>query len=154
MTTRALVVLGSMALALSGCAAGASGASTPAPTPTPTFSVRCLPPVPNVTLAYPIGGSTGVPPSAGQIVFQASSGANLSSWQVQLVPSSGAPALGGGTLGAPPNPLPSPIATLGPNSAYLGATLPLLSAATQYQVQLLPQPACLGPMSLGVFTTQ
>lgn len=152
MPLRVLVLLGMFAIGLVGCS---SSAATPAPMPSATPPPACLPPVPNITQAYPVSGSSGVSSAVTQLVFQASSGIDLSSWKVQLVPANSSPTVISNALGGPPNPLPSPIAPLAPGNAYFGASVPPLNSATQYQVAVfMPNLTCLAPLPTGMFTTQ
>ena len=152
MSFRAFALLGLFAFGLAGCA---SSAASPTPAPTSTPPPACYPPVPAITQAYPLSGSSGISSAVGLIVFQAASSLNLSSWQVQLLPGTASPTILGSALGGPPSPLPSPIAPLVAGNAYFGASLPPLNAATQYQVQVfMPGLACLAPLPTGMFTTQ
>lgn len=126
------------------------GACTAGSTPNPGPSVACLVAQVFLLQAYPQSGTTGVPVTTASLVFGIPSGA--SGYGLQLV--ANGQTRNGSALGAPPSPLPSPLATLPANYVYAGASPPPLQAATTYTVQLSQPITCLGPATTGTFSTQ
>jgi hypothetical protein len=111
-------------------------------------------------MLYPIPGATGVSSAAGYLVFATS--ALPSDFKPSLVPATGA-IVPVGPLGAPPVPLPSPIATplavaaTVPRAMIYGAAHPTLAANTTYTVEFAsegsgPCPTLVEPS--GSFTTR
>ena len=105
------------------------------------------------SLIYPIPGSTGVPDTLGSLVFFDAPNAD----QISL--HAGSATIQAGAIGAPPSPLPSPIATLLSSSVGLqGASVPALQPATTYDVSVFqPNGVDCGPArsySIGRFTTR
>ncbi|MBV9440762.1 MAG: hypothetical protein JOZ24_12290 [Candidatus Eremiobacteraeota bacterium] len=139
-----------LAAATAGCAAPASSnACGPIPAVV----------VPGLVLVYPANGSTNVPRTVGQLVFQNGyTGESTIQLFVGTVASSPV-----GPLGPPPSPLPSPLPTAPPNSVnfYLAASVPTLAPSTTYSVTYDftyqdSQPPCIktGHAIAGTFTTQ
>ena len=110
-------------------------------------------------LLFPIPGATGVPTTAGNLIFAAPS---LSDFVTSLVPAPPAfgappPPVPAGAFGAPPSPLPGPSATAPPGDEIFAAAYPALSANTTYAVTFAPlrgTGTCTIPVgSSGSFTT-
>jgi len=134
-----------VAIAFGGCTG--DGAN-----PNPGPSIACEVAQVFLLQAFPITGATGVPVTTPSLVFAIPQAANPAGYQVQLV--ANGQTRSGGVLGAPPSPLPSPIATPPPNYVYAGASPPPLQASTSYLVQLTTPITCLGPETTGTFSTQ
>jgi hypothetical protein len=130
----------------------AFGACTAGGTPNPQPSIMCLIAQPFLLQAFPISGSTGVPVATASFVFGIPQGSTASAYGLQLFANGQTHA--GSALGAPPSPLPSPIATLPANYVYAGASPPALQSSTTYTVQLTQPITCLGPATTGTFSTQ
>lgn len=135
----------SVALAFGACTAGNGN-------PNPEPSIACEVAQILLVQAFPITGTTGVPVTTPSLVFSIPQSVTPSAYGLQLV--ANGQTRSGGVLGAPPSPLPSPIATPPPNYVYAGASPPPLQASTGYLVQLATPITCLGPETTGTFSTQ
>jgi hypothetical protein len=144
-----LVLISLATLAVAAAVGGCAGSSG---TPNPQPSVVCEVAEILLVQAYPVPGATGISASTASLVFGIPGSATPSAYQVELVANGQTHA--GSVLGAPPSPLPSPLATLPANYVYAGASPPALAAGTNYSVELLTPLACLGPETTGTFTTQ
>jgi hypothetical protein len=133
-----------IAMAFGGC----TGSGSPNPRPSIVCEVAEI----LLVQAFPIPGASGVPVTTPSLVFAIPQSASPSGYQLQLL-ANGQTRLGS-VLGAPPSPLPSPIATPPPNYVYAGASPPPLQASTNYTAELLTPLTCLGPETTGTFSTQ
>jgi hypothetical protein len=140
-----------LSLLLTACAGGGSAISTATTTP---FPLPCPTVEPQIALAFPSAGATGISANLSSVVliygpFVLSS---LNSWgNMQLN------GVAQGQLAVPPSPLPSPIATLGPGQVYLAAPIVTpLTVRTTYQVTFAFTNGCGTPdlAAPGAFTTQ
>jgi hypothetical protein len=130
------------------------GATLAGCSPSPNYACPALA-FPGPQLVYPVPGATGVSSAAGYLVFAtAQSPANF---KASLVPATGA-SVPVAALGAPPVPLPSPIASPLALATVYGASHPALAARTTYDVDFASEPGsayCSFPVeSSGSFTTR
>jgi hypothetical protein len=134
-----------VALATAACSNG--GESTGACT-----TSRVNPP----QLLYPISGTQLATDDPKWIVVANVGG---SGGALKLVPAGGGSTVQAGSIGAPPNPLPSPSLTPPPGQDVEAAAIPILPEGTNYNVVFTAaqQPPC-GPQqssgTIGNFTTQ
>jgi hypothetical protein len=149
---RPFSLLALFAIAFAACSSNTTIASCGLPPPYP---------VPEMSLAYPIPGSTNVPIRLGELIFE---GDHVGATLTVESPGAGNP-LVLGTPTSAPSPLPTPYATpsgLSGAVPYFAVPVPTLSAATTYSVSYAYRtfannpPACIkfATAELGEFTTQ
>lgn len=119
-------------------------------------AITC-PSAPPPQVLYPMSGATGVPDGAFTMVVAYPLNPSTLWNPPQFVAAGGSSSISGGSYGAAPNPLPSPIATPGSlGDQKFGVAVPPLQSGTKYSIAFKESgfANCSASSQAGSFTTK